>query len=689
MRPRPLRRHGRRVVVLALAGLLLLPVGAGAVEEPTPGATSGATPGATPGPTIGATPGPTIGATPDAAPTPEQEPATTPAPAASPVGDQPRPEFAPGGSATPTTPTVPGVDALNPYNPYAVPSFGVGGPPAPVVVGSGADALIKAPNLRGDSQPTLLERYGAQGHSLDTQTGFGSGADQALNAMAGGLFAIATWLAQIVIATFQWAFSIEIFSFVGEAVSAIVGGLQGVVYEPFIIVAVVLAGLSMTWSGLVRRRGNIAAEQMGWTVFALTAAALFFLSPAALVNGANQVSTGLSRAALTAVSVADPMTGPDDGVTVQATYEGGAADDQLRIAADRFWRVFVHQPWLVLQFGDLDTGATFGERLLAAKTITADELEATDGDPEALAALTTTKRETYLALQEEILASPQAAEWFRGRRAVERLGVATLALAGVAVGGLLLVLVAAAVLLAQTGFLLLVLLGPFALLLGVHPGVGRVIALRWAGLLAGLLLKRVLLGTLLGVILVVNGVLLDAAYSLGWLVVMGLQTLVVAAVVVYRKPFTRLLGPTTMPVLAGRVRPAVEGAVAEASPAGPAPDIRTRVASGTLPPLRRAVRRSDRTVAPRPELEPLPLAEPGAALPRWVRGRRRGRSAPSPPRIATGPSVADLVAAAERRRPNGSGHAGSGHTGSGDGNQSTAGPGRDAQPDRLPDPLGQ
>jgi hypothetical protein len=270
-----------------------------------------------------------------------------------------------------------------------------------------------------------------------------------------------------------------------------------------------------------------------------------------VVTGANQLSTGLVRSVLAGVSAVDPKTPPADGSGATATFHGHPADAQLRVAGDRFWRVFVYQPWLVLQFGEAEAGAAYGERLLAARTITAEEYEAVAGDPDALAELSERKRGDYLALQEEILADARLAPWFRGRRPVDRLGVATLALVGVLAGGVLLALVAAGVLLAQIAFLLLVLLGPVILLVGIHPGAGRTIALRWAELAVGLLLKRVALGALLAVILVINGLLLDATQALGWLVAMGLQALVIAAVVVYRKPFTRLFAPTTVPRVAG------------------------------------------------------------------------------------------------------------------------------------------
>lgn len=456
------------------------------------------------------------------------------------------------GDGAPTdsaTPTYGARDADAVVNPYTGAFAQVGGPPVPAIVGSGADALLQAPDLRGDNAPTLLERYGTQGYTLDQPGRLGTDTDRALNAIANGVFAIASWMALAVVAVIQWAFTVELFSFVGDAVGGVVGALRGTVYTPFVATAVVLAGGWAAWHGLVRGRGTLAVEGIVWTVVALATAALFFAAPGALLDGANTVSTEISRASLAAMSTVDIGTGSADELTDAPTFEGPAADQQLRRAGDRFWRVFVHQPWLVLHFGDPQVGARYGERLLDAKTVTPTELDDAGGDVEAHAALTADKQQAYLALQEEVVAQPRAAEWFRGERTVERVGLASLTLVGVALGGVLMAVVAVALLLTQMALLLLALLAPLALLVGIHPGAGRLLAIRWAELALGLFLKRIALGVLLAVVLVVNGVLLDAARDLGWLVGMGLQTLVVAAAVLYRRPLLRLAGPTTVPVL--------------------------------------------------------------------------------------------------------------------------------------------
>jgi hypothetical protein len=566
-----------------------------------------------------------------AAPAAAGEPATDAAPATDPAAD-----------AEPTDPFAGGAFAPNPYLGMDA-GFGFPGeaaPPAPAFAGSGTDALLRTPDLRGNQAPTLFERYGSQGLALDA--GAGSGGEESLGALAAGLFGVAVWLAHAVIAVFQWAFTLELFDFVGDAVTGIVGELRDLLYVPFVQAMVIAAGLWFAWHGMVRRRATVAFEGMVWVVAALAIAGVFLVRPSLPIDGANHLSTGLSRGVLAGVSAVDPMAGPADGTSTTATYDQDAADRQLRVAADRFWRVFVYQPWLVLQFGDHEAGARYGERLLETRTVTTDEQAEVAGDQEALTALIEAKAERYTALQAEIADDQQLAAWFGGQRSVERSGVATLALAGVLLGGVLLAVLAAAILLAQLALLLLVVLAPLLLLLGIHPGAGRVLTVRWAELAVGLLIKRVALGVLLAVVLVLNGVLLDATYPLGWLVTMGLQALVVATVVVYRKPFARLLAPTTAPAATSTVR-TVGAPIA-------------RQAAQQVRQWRTDRRPAPRPASPRPRPgtpAPLPTAtEPAAARPLVaVAGARRRPRAPHPASPQTNGHGPRAAAQADQKAP--------------------------------------
>src|SRR5699024_3142744 len=86
---------------------------------------------------------------------------------------------------------------------------------------------------------------------------------------------------------------------------------------------------------------------------------------------------------------------------------------------------------------------------------------------------------------------PSVYPLFSGEDQGSRLGVATLALfASVFAGGLVLAGSVALIVL-KIAFLLLFLLAPIFLLIGIHPGYGRTVLLRWVEMMIGFLLKQI------------------------------------------------------------------------------------------------------------------------------------------------------------------------------------------------------
>lgn len=462
----------------------------------------------------------------------------------------------------------------------AGPGLAGGLPPDPVPVGTGVDALLRGPDLRGDRAPTLYERYGTGGYTLDTDLRFDEAVLRAVNAVAGALFALAIWIASAVAVLVQWAFTVDLTGPLHQAVADLVGVLRQALYTPLLGAVVLLAGAYALWHGLVRHRGTLAAQGLAWSVAALVVGAVFLAQPGPVVQEAASTTVGLSRAVLAGVAGLDTRKDPQ-------FFGGDPADAELRAATDRFWRVFIHRPWLVAELGDPALGATYGERLLGAKTLTAEETRRARAAPAEARALREAKHAAYRTLRTELRSRhPDAYAWFSGRRATERVGIAAFTL--LTVGGLggLLGLLAGAVIVVQLAFLLLVVAAPAFLLLAVHPGAGRVLAVRWAELLVATLIKRVLYAALLAVLLVLGGVLLELSARLGWGAAATLQILLLAAAVLYRRHFRELLSTVSPPTVA-----------AAASPEGSPPGRRQAAASRPAP-------------RPRPGIPHLPEPEP-------------------------------------------------------------------------------
>jgi hypothetical protein len=81
-------------------------------------------------------------------------------------------------------------------------------------------------------------------------------------------------------------------------------------------------------------------------------------------------------------------------------------------------------------------------------------------------------------------------------------------------------------------------MAPVFLLIGVHPGSGRIIAMRWVEMLVGTLLRQAVLALVLGVL--VYGYALIISTAMPWGMQVMFMALLTIAVFFYRRPFQHL-----------------------------------------------------------------------------------------------------------------------------------------------------
>jgi hypothetical protein len=448
--------------------------------------------------------------------------------------------------------------------PTAVPFAGTGVAP-PATPGSGLDGLLQAPpELRPDGlEPTFYERYSVGAYTLDGGITTQSPSSSGMNGMAGALWAIALWIVDAALKAFQWAFSLDLFSWLGSSVDRIVGVLRGPLFDSYLGVALAIAAVWIVWHGLARRRTLLASEGIAWTVVAMTVALIFFAAPKAVLDGVNTITTTISRGALGALAQISPDPELDDGLGQRETYAGDAADNSLRQTADQLWRTAAYQPWAIMELGSMDVARevqpdqavapgqpalSYGERLLAARTFSEAELERLAAGEVTYEELRAEKLTQLTELRDDLAEHhPDAIPWLNGERSGERVGIAALALVTSLFFGGLILLLAGAVLVTQLGVLVLAATAPLFLLLGVVPGRGRLVTMRWIELFVSLAIKRVVFGIVLAIVLVLSGVLIGATATLGWGISIALQIGLVACVFVYRRAFADLFTSTSIP----------------------------------------------------------------------------------------------------------------------------------------------
>ena len=457
--------------------------------------------------------------------------------------------------------------------------------PDPEPANSGIDAMV-APPASGKPLATLYDEYGVAGtywaavnlQCSDMTSLIG-------NNVAGMVFDAAKSIDRVTITVYQAAAGDGIISWLQRVTDDLITSLGRAIYFPYLSIVVILAAIWLAWQGLIRKRATRTIEGTVWMIAACAAAIFLIGAPGDVTGFGGDLSDGISQA-LNAAFAKLPSPGPSSCLPigphdpqVQAVvYSYTSGSTVVDQNADELWSVLVCKPWLVGEFGtsEYTTGAarptvvnTYGRSLLWAQAIAVDE--------QATPALIQAKQAAYAGIASNLATSdPAIYPLFQGKDWTTRLEVAFAALFAALVAGILVLLISVTLILLKLSFLLLLIVGPFFLLIGAHPGFGRVVALRWVELLVGVLLKQAAVALVLSLLLYCYALIMGTSDAvLPWALKILMIALVTVAAFIYRKPFQHLFSAVGYGVVGSQDR--AEGELARAAAAGRA----TTVAAAT------------------------------------------------------------------------------------------------------------
>ncbi|GGV15165.1 hypothetical protein GCM10010182_40000 [Actinomadura cremea] len=418
--------------------------------------------------------------------------------------------------------------------------------PAPEQYGTGTDGLIKPPGYPSaelQKKPaedlTYYDRYGTAGQSwYAVDMGCSDAMSMMGNALANTTFTLVRAIDRTTISVYQSAASESLLSWLKDTVDDVISGIGETFNARYWSWVVILGAMWLAWWGLVRRRASKVTEGVVWMLAAMVALIWLVARPADFTT----LGTKVSEATSAAFNAALPQSDTNGGVCIPRP-EGEpdpaeSADlDATTRNANKLWVALVCKPWLQGEFGTTDPEAKVvqdnADKLLWSQAVGLPETYGSeDVDMEA-------KADAYKEVASNIKENhPETYSLFQGKNWQNRLAVAFGALFAALVAGLLILVIAIALIVVKIAFLLLLVAGPIFLGIGIHPGIGRVIAVRWLELLLSMLLKQAALIGVLSLLLWAYGLILGEA--LPW----GLQVLLIALVTgaafVYRKPFQHL-----------------------------------------------------------------------------------------------------------------------------------------------------
>jgi TrbL/VirB6 plasmid conjugal transfer protein len=423
--------------------------------------------------------------------------------------------------------------------------------PDPEPANSGIDAMVRPPASSGQQPATLYGSYGIAGQFwASTNLQCSDMTSLIGDNVASMVFDIAKSIDRVTITVYQSAAGEGILSWLTGVVDKLISSLGNAIYFPYLAAVVILGAIWLAWQGLIRRRATRTIEGTIWMVVACAAAIWLIGRPADFTGMGTAVSDGVSQTLNTAfaklpapnqsnclpVSHNDPQVQP-------ANFNFSSGNGIVAENANELWTVLVCKPWLAGEFGTtaFSTSAnaqtpvnTYGRQLLWAQAFATNETQSN--------ALLQAKQATYSGIASSIQQKdPAIYPLFQGKQWTTRLEIALAALFAAAIAGVLVLLIAVTLILLKLGFLLLLVAGPFFLLIGTHPGFGRVVALRWFEMLVGVLLKMAAISLVLSVLLYAYTLIMGTSDAvLPWALKILMIALVTVAVFIYRRPFQHL-----------------------------------------------------------------------------------------------------------------------------------------------------
>jgi hypothetical protein len=425
--------------------------------------------------------------------------------------------------------------------------------PQPEQATAGIDSMIATPGGQTGGK-TLYDNYGLAGqywaatglHCSDMTSLIG-------NNVAGMVFDMAKSLDRVTITVYQSAAGNNILTWLQNAVNRLITALGNAIYFPYLYPVVIIGAIWLAWQGLIRKRATRAIEGTVWMVIACAAAIWLIGRPADFTGVGTTVSNSVTQVLNVAFANLPKDTGgnclpvaSNDPQSVTSSYAFTSANGLVDQNANELWSVLVCKPWLIGELGTSQyaqpgtpAAATnvvnqYGRQLLWAQAIAANE--------QPTATVINAKQDTYngiaSALQNKY---PAVYPLFQGSQWTTRLEIAFTALFAAVAAGLLVLLIALTLIVLKLGFLLLLVAGPFFLIIGTHPGFGRVIAIRWFEMLVGVLMKQIAVALVLSVLLYCYSLIMSTTdQELSWALKIMMIALVTVAVFIYRKPFQHL-----------------------------------------------------------------------------------------------------------------------------------------------------
>lgn len=319
-------------------------------------------------------------------------------------------------------------------------------------------------------------------------------------------------------------------------------GLKDSLYLDFLVPIIMLSALYIGWVGLVKRKSTDAMSAAGWMLGSAIVGLFLLINPMLIPNATNQVIKSVTGAIMTGITassteqlktVGGTPGQPSTLCTVEETEE--QQRKITRIVQCSLWYSFIYVPWATGQYGVSPTSVDPSAQALLRQHNSQMEggvsLDATgQGNGNDIQNVTwpiyqinsqvlthgslEARDKFWVAIPKAMLGEPSAhpdeasvvnTAW-KGDATGGLIAKSVFSLIASVGSGIMIISLGMSMIVFEIGLVILMLLSPLFLLIGVHPGFGRRIALSWLETIISLTLKRIILSVLLGVMITFYGI---------------------------------------------------------------------------------------------------------------------------------------------------------------------------------------
>lgn len=356
-----------------------------------------------------------------------------------------------------------------------------------------------------------------------------------------------------------------------QQVNLVIADLKDTLYLPFAVFMVMIGALWMAYIGLWKKRTTEAFQGSLWMIGSAMGGIFLLSNPAVIPDAADQLVGGIT------VGVGDTLTrnatnNIDNvmcrtGAPLQAFDPMGGTEtyvisDTSRKMQCAIWYNLVYTPWVVGQFGASPSGVDADSLAIIGNSGNdemsngmLDRINIAFGDGKGISRSDKTwplvqlnsqamnqnisnqgnagEQSVYVqasgaavAYQQLVVNADQGSTW-NGMNPLNRITVAGTSLLAMLCSAILILIFSVLMITYQVTMVFLMLMMPFFLLIGVHPGMGRRIALRWLEMVMNLAIKRIMVSVLLGVFMLLYALIISSASI--WFVA---NTLILAVTIV-------------------------------------------------------------------------------------------------------------------------------------------------------------